>query len=133
MTNYSANLYSVILANNTGWGNSVKKISTKWKRLVSGWVSTKRYPVLVVGYENLVKNTHAELRKMLDFIGYPYSEDDILCTVKSSGEGFHRSHAKKQYNPFSPEVQDFVLNNVIKDIDALLLKHNISLYHPYTI
>ena len=133
MANYSANLYFIILANNTGWANSVKKISTKWKRLVSDWVSTKRYPVLVVGYDNLVKNTRAELRKMLDFIGYPYSEDDILCTVKSSGEGFHRSHTKKQYNPFSPEVQDFVLNHVIKDVDALLLKHNISLYHPYTI
>ena len=108
-------------------------MSTKWKRIVSAWLGEKKYPVLVIGYENLVKNKYAELRKMLDFIEYPYSEDDILCAVKSSGEGFHRSHTKKQYNPFSPEVQDFVLNNVIKSVDALLLKHNISLYHPYTI
>ena len=126
-------MYSVILANNTGWANSVKRSSTKWKKIVSSWANTKQYPVLVIGYENLVKNTYAELKKMLDFIGYPYSEDDILCTVKKSGEAFHRSHTKKQYNPFSPALQDFVLNHVIKDVDALLLKHNISLYHPYTI
>ena len=56
----------------------------------------KEYPVLIVGYENLMKNTYTELKKMLDFIGYPYSEDDILCTVKSSGENFHRNHIYKE-------------------------------------
>lgn len=88
--------------------------------------------MLIVGYENLVKNTYAELKRMLDFIGYSYSEEDILCTVKSSGEGFHRKHTKKQENPYTPELQEFVLNQ-IKEIDAVLLEHNISLYHPYTI
>ena len=67
---------------------------------------------------------------MLDFLEYPYSEDDILCTVNYSGEAFHRKHTKQQVNPYSPELQEFVLNE-IKDIDASLLKHNISLYHPY--
>jgi len=67
---------------------------------------------------------------MLDFLEYPYSEDDILCTVKKSGEGFHRNHTKQHVNPYSPDLQEFVLNE-IKDIDESLLKHNISLYHPY--
>ena len=88
--------------------------------------------MLIVECENLMSNTYAELKRMLDFIGYPYSEDDILCTVKSTGEGFHRKHTKKHYNPFSPKLQEFVLNK-IKEIDASLLKHNISLYYPYTI
>ena len=70
-----------------------------------------------------MSNTYAELKRMLDFIGYPYSENDILCTVKSSGEGFHRKHTKKHYNPFSPKLQEFVLDK-IKEIDASLLKHN---------
>ena len=68
---------------------------------------------------------------MLDFIGYPYSENDVLCTVKNSGKSFHRNHTKQHVNPYSSELQEFVLNE-IKDIDASLLKHNISLYHPYT-
>ena len=125
--------HSSYLANTTGWAYKVKKVSTKWKNIVSAWIGKKEYPVLVIGYENLVQNTYGELKKMLDFIGYPYTEDDILCTVKSAGEGFHRSHTKKRYNPFPPALQDFVLNHVIKDVDALLLKYNISLYHPYTI
>jgi len=79
-----------------------------------------------------VKDTYTELKRILDFIGYSYSENDVLCTIKNSDRGFHRNHTSKQHvNPYSPELQEFVLNE-IKDIDASLLKHNISLYHPYT-
>ena len=93
----------------------------------------KEFPVLIVGYENLMKDTYTELKRMLDFIGYPYTEDDVLCSVKSSGEAFHRNHTKQHFtNPYSPELQEFVLDQ-IKTIDASLLEHNISLYHPYTI
>ena len=80
-----------------------------------------------------MKDRYTELKRMLNFIEYPYSEDDLLCTVKSSGEGFHRNHTKKYLiNPYSPELQEFVLSQ-IKKIDANLQEHNISLYHPYTI
>ena len=125
--------YSSFLANNSAWENKVKRGSNKWTRIVKQWLSVKEFPVLIVGYENLMNHTYTELKRMLDFIGYPYSEDDLLCTVKNSGEGFHRNHTKKHFiNPFSPELQEFVLNK-IKTIDANLLEHNISLYHPYTI
>ena len=97
---------------------------------VMQWLNYRDIPVLIVGYENLKKNTYTELKRMLDFIGYPYSEDDVLCSVKSSGESFHRKHARKDLHPYSTEVQEFVLNE-IKQIDAALLKHDISLYHPY--
>ena len=80
-----------------------------------------------------MKDKYTELKRMLDFTEYPYSEDDLLCTIKSSGEGFHRNHSKKHLvNPYSPELQEFVLNQ-IKTVDAKLLEHGISLYHPYTI
>ena len=96
------------------------------------WLNVKEFPVLVIGYENLVKDTYTELKRMLDFIGYPYNEDDVLCAVKNSGGSFHRNHTKKRVNPYSPQLQEIVLNQ-IKKIDAELLEHNISLYHPYTI
>jgi len=110
----------------------VKQQAMKWKRLVYGWLILKKRPVLIVGYENLVNDTYTELKRMLDFIGYPYSRDDILCAVKNSGEGFHRHHTKKDYNPFSSKLQEFVLNQ-IKELDPILLEHNISLYYPYSI
>ena len=94
------------------------------------WLNYKTVPVLIVGYENLHSNTYSELKRMLDFLGYLYSEDDLLCAVKSSGETFHRSHTRKDLHPYSPELQKFVLNE-IKQVNAALLKHGISLYHPY--
>ena len=66
---------------------------------------------------------------MLDFIGYPYSESDVLCAVNSSGI-FHRSHKKKNPNPYTQQIEKIVLNQ-IKAVDAQLKIHNISLYHPY--
>ena len=88
------------------------------------WLNTAKFPVLAVGYENLMINTYTELKRMLDFVGYPYSEDDVLCAVKSS-EAFHRKH-KNDINVFSPELQQLVNNNT-KVINEILLKHNISL------
>lgn len=120
------------LANDSGWEPKVKRASNKWKRIVRQWLNVKDFPVLIVGYENLINNTYVELKRMLDFVGHPYTEESVFCTIKKSGEVFHRNHTKKQENPYSPELQKFVLDQ-IKEIDASLLEHNISLYHPYTI
>ena len=103
----------------------------KWKVNVLKWLTYNQVPVLIVGYENIKKDVHTELKKMLDFIGYPYSESNISCAVKSSGEAFHRNHTKKHGHPYSQELQNYVLN-ITKQVDSHLLKHNISYYHqPY--
>ena len=121
--------YQPFIANNSAWDAKVKRASNKWKRIVTQWLNVNEFSVLIVGYENLMKDTYNELKRILDFIGYPYSEDDVLCAVKNS-DFFHRHHIKKHLNPYSPELQEFVLNE-IKDVHGSLLKHNISLYHPY--
>ena len=123
-------LLSFCVANNSVWKAHVKKQSRAWKAQVMQWLTYKTVPVLIVGYENLRSNTYSELKRMLDFLGYLYSEDDLLCAVKSSGETFHRNHTRKDLQPYSPELQKFVLNE-IKQVNAALLKHGISLYHPY--
>ena len=122
--------YSIVLENNPTWNNQVRKQAREWRIQVMQWLNYKQLPVLFVGYNNLKKNTYAELKRILDFLGYPYTEESLLCTVKT-GETFHRNHTRKNLKPFSPELQQFVLNE-IKQVDAGLLKHNISLYHPYS-
>ena len=116
--------------NNPAWESHVKKQAGTWKSEVMQWLNYKQVPVHIVGYENLVKDTYTELKKILDFLEYPYTKKDVLCTVKHAGETFHRNHVKKDLQPFSQELQKFVLNE-IKQVDAALLKHNISLYHHY--
>ena len=130
--NYNLNyiIFSYIFLATKAWKSRVKIQSRNWRSHVKKWLKFKGYPVLVVGYENLMKDTYTELKKMLDFIGYPYSESDILCAVQSTSETFHRNHTKEDFHPYSPEQQEFILKK-IKGVNAGLLKHNISLYHDY--
>ena len=94
------------------------------------WLSITEYPVLFIGYENLMKDTYTELKRMLDFIGHPYSEDDISCAIESS-DTFHRHHTTENYlNVYSPEQQELVIN-IIKDVNAGLIKHNIYMLSSY--
>ena len=80
--------------------------------------------MLVVGYDNLMNDTYTELKRMLDFVEYPYSEDNVLCAVKSS-ENFHRKHMK-DLQVYSTELQQTVVS-VIRQVYQNLLKYNISL------
>ena len=115
----------VFLVNNVGWNKEVKGKSQEWKVHITQWLKVTEIPVLVVGYENLINNTYTELKRMLDFLGYPYSKDDVLCAIKSPNENFHRKHTKDSH-VFSPELKQIIISN-IKQVNANLLKHNISL------
>ena len=116
---------AVFVVNNSAWNRLVKQKFQGWKAHVTQWVMVTKTPVLIVGFENLKNDTYTELKRMLDFLGYPYSEDSILCAFKSSSENFHRKHAKDSHT-FSPELQQSMINDM-QEINANLLKHNISL------
>ena len=102
----------------------MKRRCQDWRVHITEWLKVKKIPVLVVGYDNLINDTYTELKRMLDFVEYPYSEDNVLCAVKSS-ESFHRKHMK-DLQVYSPELQQTVVN-VIKQVNQNLLKYNISL------
>ena len=116
------NLFFFVVGN-SNWTTRVKGQSQAWKKHVSQWLNTRGIPVLFVGYENLRNDTYTELKRMLDFLGYPYSDEDVLCTVRRRDESFHRNHTK-EIHPYSPELQTFV-NSQIKQINNGLQKHNI--------
>jgi len=105
-----------------------RKQSRGWEISVQEWLIEKNIPVLMIGYENLMKNTSAELKKMLDFLKHPYTEDDVQCAVNNSSL-FHRKHTRT-INPYNPTMEKFVLDE-IKKVDKRLQKHNIYLYHTY--
>ena len=115
--------------NNPSWDRQVKKVSKAWKNHIIKWLNYRQVPMHIVGYENLKKNTYTELKKILDFLEYPYAEDDILCAIRTS-EAFHRNHTK-DLHPFSSSLQKFVLNE-IRQVSTTLLKHNISIFNPYS-
>ena len=80
--------------------------------------------MLVVKYENLKADLMAELRRIVDFLGYNYTESDLNCTVQSNVEQFQRKHTT-DIDPFSPEQKKFVISQ-IQIANGLLSQYNIS-------
>ena len=119
-TIYILTKFIVLIENNSEWEAEVKRRSRIWKTHIKEWLNVKEFPLLIVVYENLENNTYTELKRMLDFLEYPYSEDDISCAVKTRSENFHRWHTK-DIHPYSPELQQIILGE-IKEVDADLKK-----------
>ena len=117
-------IYYIFAENNPAWDREVKSKFHLWKVHVTQWLKKTNFPVLIVGFDNLRNDTYTELKRMLDFLGYPYSKENILCAIKSHSERFHRKHTKDSH-VFSPELQQSIVNDM-KDISVYLLKHNIS-------
>ena len=124
--NLASLLMAVFVVNNLAWNRLIKQRFQQWKAHITQWLKVTKVPVLVVGFENLKNDTYTELKRMLDFLGYPYSEDNVLCTIKSPSENFHRKHTKDSH-AFSPALRQSMIDNM-QEINANLLKHNISLF-----
>jgi len=61
---------------------------------------------------------------MMEFLEFPYTEDDLQCTINSALEGFHRKH-KNITDPYTPEQRRNV-SAVIQLANKVLLPFNIS-------
>ena len=117
--------FCVFVVNNSAWDRTVKSKFQQWKTHITRWLKVTNTPVLVVGFENLKNNTFTELKRMLDFLGYPYSDDNVVCAIKSPSEKFHRKHTKDSH-AFSPALRQSMVNSM-KELNTDLLRHNISL------
>ena len=80
--------------------------------------------MLVVQYEQLKSDLGGELRRMLEFLDYKYSEEDISCVLNKQLETFHR-HSNRNFNPFTPSQEDLIQNS-IKKMNKLLIKHYVN-------
>jgi len=80
--------------------------------------------VLVVQYEQLKSDLNGELRRMLEFLDYKYSEEDIDCVLNKQLETFHR-HSNRSFNPFTPSQEDLIQDS-IKKMSKLFIKHHVN-------
>jgi len=113
------------------------KVSGKWQgkiiEMTNGWLKhiltclleQSKVPMLVVKYENLKSNLFMEVKRMLDFLEVPYTDQDIECTVKSNIESFHRQHHDKSFYPYTPEQRQSIID-VIKEANEVLNQYGID-------
>jgi len=115
----------IYLYTGEAWDNAVKIYSSIWQAHIKKFLASLKTPTLVVKYENLITDLHTELKRMMEFLKFPYTEDDLQCTINSTIEGFHRKHNKNITDPYTPDLRKFVMAqiNLAKNI---LHQYNIT-------
>ena len=99
----------------------------EWQDTVIGWlINNHNHPVVVVKYEDLQKNgVLTEVRKMLDFLKFPYSVTTVVRRLKKEYNEFRRKHENETFEHFTP-TQQALLQIVIHNTIHTLKSHGLS-------
>ena len=84
----------------------------------------------MIKYENLLTNLRTELIRMMKYLEYPFTEEDLVCTMKSNTNFFHRAHDHSNDTEYFMHSEVDLVYNHIKLVDKFLKNHNIS-YKKY--
>jgi len=106
------------------WQKHFQWFINLWEQDIQKFVGQKKVPTLVIQYERLSTDLHTELKRMVDFLGVPYTESDLQCTINSNSETFHRKHHEKT-DPFTKKQREIILQK-IQLANKILKPYNIS-------
>ena len=95
-------MFFTFITTGKAWNTRVRQSSSAWRVHLEKYLRTTKTPTLVVKYENLLTDLHTELKRMMEFLKFPYTEDDLQCTINSTIEGFHRKH-KNVTDPYATD------------------------------
>ena len=63
---------------NTEWDKVVTSRIEVWQKYFSNWIlNSESRPVLVVRFEDLKTDLIGQVKRMLDFLKFPYMEDEL--------------------------------------------------------
>jgi len=99
------------------------KFADKFLKTVEIWLDG-HIPVIVVRYEDLLRDTKTQLRRMLDFLEFPYTEERLDCVINHQVQTFHRKHSHN-FDPFSPALHQ-KFSQVMNEAEPLLNKYDVS-------
>jgi len=115
-----------ILGNNYGWNQFVINRMEVFYPLYHYWLMDAKIPVLVIKYEDMVKNVTSNLRKMLNFLNVSYSEKDFSCVEHNEMKLFYRhKHYNSSYYLFT-EIQRQIVLNHLRLVEPLLNMYNVT-------
>ena len=113
------------LGENEDWNDWVRIQSLIWKRTVLAWVvDNYNHSVLVIRYEDLKKDTSVSLRRMLDFLQVPYTEQRLQEVITQGFKDFKRKHSE-EFDHYTREQREFV-RSVINDTLSVLKARGLS-------
>ena len=77
---------------------------------------------LIIRYEDLKSDTLSQVKKMMNFLKVPVSDELLEARMSTGYEKFHRSHPQ-EFEHYTPEQKQHVLA-VVKEVINMLQKEN---------
>ena len=106
--------------NNCEWDDHVTRKIEGWQKYFSNWVlNNESRPVLVVKFEDIKTDLIGQVKRMLDFLKYPYMEDELRSRLAEGFDAFRRAHSKEKFEHFTPKQQKLVRSFVLDTIKML--------------
>ena len=109
------------LGDNIEWDHRVKALINIWETMIDHLMIKNRNTdrVLVVNYEDLVKNTESEVLRMLRFLGLYISPERLKEQLKTEFSTFKRNHTSNVFEHFTT-TQKQLINTAINTVSSRL-------------
>ena len=111
----------------------LQKQVPRWQFMIKEWVvSHERHAILVIKYEDLLKNASHQVKRILSFLQMPYRDKEVDERLVKGFDSFHRSH-KPGFEHYTPGQKQRVLrtvNDSIQLLNSSRLSHLLDL-HDY--
>lgn len=119
-------LCSLCTGRNKRWISYVHGQTNRWVNMLTNWVILgKNHPVLLVKFENLKHNMLAEVKRMLRFLKVDFNEEEVERRVTAGFSSFKRKHTGRDFDPYTPDLREYVQSKVNACIH-LLEEHNLG-------
>ena len=115
------------------WGKFSEDYLNAWIWRLKNWVFNHSRPVYVVNYEDLMSDTVRQVEKILDFLQFPYSHEEVVERLRVDYTDFRRSHTHDDFQHFSPEQKEKLRSTLLTAMtDATASgKANLFLFNEY--
>ena len=107
---------------NPEWSKFVRHKAQFWYEYFTSWFFTG-HPTLLVYYDDLKANTLKEVKRMLDFLNFPYSDEVVASRLAASFDKFHRTQ-HPQFEHFTSQQRTYIEDKLRKSIELLRKNNN---------
>ena len=115
-----------IAVGNSAWGHFVQKEVQTYYQTVTGWLTKKEpHPVLVVKYEDLLKDVRRELERILNFLQAPYSAGQLERVLRAGYREYLRPHAAVEFEHYTEKQRKYV-RDMVSNLEGAIRKSNYS-------
>ena len=107
------------------WRRQAYTAGAIWYEFYDDWLSQKK-PLLVITYENLVKDIKGHMERILQFLNIKVNPKSFNCMLKNAEGIYHRKPKQLEYDIYNAK-QTGLMNTYIGFINEVLKSKSLNL------